>query len=61
MRPRRKKTAAIVAAPDDGTPLRLPLGNDAADGILAHLGSVETEIRTWEKLSRSTDLVASTQ
>jgi hypothetical protein len=34
--------------------LRLPLGADALDGILAHLAAVESEARTWAEVSRST-------
>ena len=50
-----KAAAAILTALDAGTaPLRLPLGDDAVDGILAHLGTVHDEIRAYEKLSRST-------
>jgi NAD(P)-dependent dehydrogenase (short-subunit alcohol dehydrogenase family) len=51
-----KAAAAIVAALNaEQTPLRLPLGNDAVDGILTHLRANLDEIRIWESTSRSTD------
>jgi NAD(P)-dependent dehydrogenase (short-subunit alcohol dehydrogenase family) len=50
-----KAAAAIRVALDaEVTPLRLPLGSDAVDGILAHLDSVKDEVLTWEKVSRNT-------
>ncbi|ONK09605.1 oxidoreductase [Streptomyces sp. MP131-18] len=51
-----KAAAAILTALDaDEPPLRLPLGNDAADAIIDHLDRAGTELRSWEKLTRSTD------
>ncbi|MDT0444684.1 oxidoreductase [Streptomyces johnsoniae] len=51
-----KAAAAILTVLDaDEPPLRLPLGNDAADAIIDHLDRVGTELRSWEKLTRSTD------
>ncbi|MFC9501751.1 oxidoreductase [Streptomyces sp. NPDC056982] len=51
-----KAAAAILAALcADEPPLRLPLGNDAADAIIDHLDRSSTELRSWEKLARSTD------
>ncbi|MFI1333307.1 oxidoreductase [Streptomyces sp. NPDC020845] len=51
-----KAAAAILTALDaDEPPLRLPLGNDAADAIGGHLDRARTELRSWEKLIRSTD------
>ncbi len=51
-----KAAAAIRAALDaPDTPLRLPLGPDAVEGILAHLDAVRTEVTTWEKTARATD------
>ncbi|KAK1181235.1 oxidoreductase [Streptomyces sp. NBS 14/10] len=51
-----KAAAAILTALDaDEPPLRLPLGNDAADAIGDHLDRARTELRSWEKLIRSTD------
>ncbi|MFC8388634.1 oxidoreductase [Streptomyces sp. NPDC057238] len=43
---------AALEAPD--TPLRLPLGADGVDGILAHLDQVRAEVLAWEKLARAT-------
>jgi hypothetical protein len=52
-----KAAAAIRSAlAADDTPLRLPLGNDAVDGIVGHLDAVRAELATWEKVSRSTDV-----
>jgi NAD(P)-dependent dehydrogenase (short-subunit alcohol dehydrogenase family) len=52
-----KAAAAIRSAlAADQTPLRLPLGGDAVDAILAHLDAVRDEVDTWEKVSRSTDV-----
>jgi NAD(P)-dependent dehydrogenase (short-subunit alcohol dehydrogenase family) len=50
-----KAAAAILAAlAAERTPLRLPLGADAVEGIRTHLEAVGEEITTWEPLSRST-------
>jgi NAD(P)-dependent dehydrogenase (short-subunit alcohol dehydrogenase family) len=54
-----KAAAAIRTALAAGKPpLRLPLGNDAADAILDHLDSVRREAVEWEHLARSTDFDA---
>ncbi|GAA2095218.1 oxidoreductase [Actinomadura alba] len=51
-----KAAAAILAALDaKETPLRLPLGNDSADAILAHLDATREEALAWEPVSRDTD------
>ncbi|NVI91826.1 oxidoreductase [Actinomadura sp. BRA 177] len=51
-----KAAAAIVAALDaDETPLRLPLGNDAADAVAASLEGALKEFQSWEPVSRGTD------
>jgi NAD(P)-dependent dehydrogenase (short-subunit alcohol dehydrogenase family) len=51
-----KAAAAIIAAIDaEQTPLRLPLGGDAVDVLLAHSDRFRTELATWEKVSRGTD------
>ena len=51
-----KAAAAILAALDDEhTPLHLPLGNDAYDGVFAHLDAARTEALAWESVSRGTD------
>jgi NAD(P)-dependent dehydrogenase (short-subunit alcohol dehydrogenase family) len=50
-----KAAAAILTALDsDQTPLRLPLGADAVDAILAHLDRVGSELSAWEKIARDT-------
>jgi NAD(P)-dependent dehydrogenase (short-subunit alcohol dehydrogenase family) len=50
-----KAAAAILAALDaEHPPLRLPLGDDAVDGILGHLESVGSELRAWEPVARAT-------
>ncbi|MEU6540543.1 oxidoreductase [Streptomyces sp. NPDC047000] len=53
--PARAAAAILTALDADEPPLRLPLGNDATDGITDHLDRAGTELRSWEKLSRSTD------
>ncbi|MDL4816102.1 oxidoreductase [Actinomadura opuntiae] len=51
-----KAAAAILAALDaDDTPLRLPLGSDAADAVAASLDGLQKEFGAWESLTRSTD------
>jgi NAD(P)-dependent dehydrogenase (short-subunit alcohol dehydrogenase family) len=51
-----KAAEAIVAALDsDKTPLRLALGNDAADMIGAYLDDSRAEFSAWEHIARSTD------
>jgi NAD(P)-dependent dehydrogenase (short-subunit alcohol dehydrogenase family) len=51
-----KAAAAILQALDSGkTPLRLALGNDAADMIAAYLDDSRAEFSAWEHISRSTD------
>jgi hypothetical protein len=52
--PAKAATAIRTALAADRTPLRLPLGDDAVDGILAHLADVQDEVRAWEQLSRAT-------
>ncbi len=52
-----KAGAAIRAALDaPGTPLRLPLGDDAVDAILGHLDQTRADLVTWEKVARETRL-----
>ncbi|WP_433462842.1 oxidoreductase [Spirillospora sp. CA-128828] len=51
-----KAAAAILKALDaDDTPLRLPLGNDAADAVAASLTGAQKEFESWESTSRGTD------
>nr|WSX78754.1 oxidoreductase [Streptomyces sp. NBC_00899] len=53
-----KAAAAILAAlAAEQTPLRLALGNDAADAIAAQLKSEVEEAAAWEPVSRGTDFV----
>ena len=52
--PVRAARAILTAVAADTAPLRLPLGDDAVDGILDHLRVLHDEVRTWEKLSRDT-------
>jgi NAD(P)-dependent dehydrogenase (short-subunit alcohol dehydrogenase family) len=56
--PAKAALAIIEALAGDATPLRLPLGDDAVDGILDHLRTVHDEVRAWEKLSRSTAITS---
>lgn len=50
-----KAAAAIVTALDaDTTPLHLPLGDDAHDGIAAHLDAVRADMVAWESITRAT-------
>ncbi|MFI1564817.1 oxidoreductase [Streptomyces sp. NPDC020490] len=53
--PAKAAAAVLTALEADEPPLRLPLGNDAADAITGHLDRARTELGTWEKLARSTD------
>ncbi|MFD0688897.1 oxidoreductase [Actinomadura fibrosa] len=51
-----KAAAAILDALDAAeTPLRLPLGSDAADAVKASLDGLRAEFEAWEAVSRSTD------
>ncbi|MFJ4914037.1 MULTISPECIES: oxidoreductase [unclassified Streptomyces] len=52
--PVRAAAAILTALDAPDTPLRLPLGNDATDAVLAALDASRAEVLTWEKLSRST-------
>ncbi|MHA6629422.1 oxidoreductase [Pseudonocardia sichuanensis] len=52
--PARAAAAILRALDADHPPLRLPLGDDAVDGILGHLDSVGAEVRAWEPVSRAT-------
>jgi NAD(P)-dependent dehydrogenase (short-subunit alcohol dehydrogenase family) len=54
-----KAAAAILAALDaEHAPLRLPLGNDAADAVAKHLDDSRAEFLAWEPVSRGTDVDA---
>ncbi|CAA9448900.1 MAG: 3-oxoacyl-[acyl-carrier protein] reductase [uncultured Rubrobacteraceae bacterium] len=53
----RKAARAILAALDaEETPLRLPLGPDAVEGIRVHMDAVRTELDRWEGVSVDTVL-----
>jgi NAD(P)-dependent dehydrogenase (short-subunit alcohol dehydrogenase family) len=52
--PAKAAAAILTALAAEHTPLRLPLGDDAVDGIRAHLASIGEELTVWESLSRST-------
>jgi NAD(P)-dependent dehydrogenase (short-subunit alcohol dehydrogenase family) len=53
--PAKAATAIRTALAAETTPVRLPLGGDAVDWIIAHLDSVRAEVTAWEKVSRGTD------
>jgi NAD(P)-dependent dehydrogenase (short-subunit alcohol dehydrogenase family) len=52
--PAKAAAAILRALAAERPPLRLPLGDDAVDGILGHLESVGTEVREWENVARAT-------
>ncbi|WP_392675440.1 oxidoreductase [Streptomyces sp. LN785] len=52
--PDRAAAAILGALAADTTPLRLPLGGDATDAVLASLDASRAETVAWEKVSRST-------
>lgn len=55
-----KAAAAIRSVlAEEQPPLRLPLGNDAVDGIASRLDAVRAELMSWEPVSRSTDIDSS--
>jgi NAD(P)-dependent dehydrogenase (short-subunit alcohol dehydrogenase family) len=54
-----KAAAAILTALDaEQTPLRLPLGPDAVDALVAHADGIRADLLTWESVSRGTDFDA---
>jgi NAD(P)-dependent dehydrogenase (short-subunit alcohol dehydrogenase family) len=57
--PAKAAAAILTALAAERTPLRLPLGGDAVDGIRSHLATVGEEITVWEPLSRSTNFDSS--
>jgi hypothetical protein len=55
-----KAAAAILTMLDaDETPLRLTLGNDAADAIAGMFDAAREEFVSWEHLSRGVDFESS--
>jgi NAD(P)-dependent dehydrogenase (short-subunit alcohol dehydrogenase family) len=53
--PAKAAAAIITALNADATPLRLPLGNDAADAIAASLDTTRAELAAWDEVTRGTD------
>jgi NAD(P)-dependent dehydrogenase (short-subunit alcohol dehydrogenase family) len=53
--PAKAADAILQALSSEKTPLRLALGNDAADMIGAYLDDSRAEFSAWEHISRSTD------
>jgi NAD(P)-dependent dehydrogenase (short-subunit alcohol dehydrogenase family) len=52
-----KAAAAIISALDaERTPLRLPLGNDAADAVRSAADRFDSDFVTWERTIRGTDI-----
>jgi NAD(P)-dependent dehydrogenase (short-subunit alcohol dehydrogenase family) len=56
--PVRAARAILTALDASEPPLRLPLGSDAVDAVLAHLDMARAEVTTWEHVSRATDFPA---
>ncbi|MEV4759923.1 oxidoreductase [Micromonospora sp. NPDC049559] len=56
--PARAAEAILAALDADPTPLRLPLGNDAADAISASLDRARAEFLAWEPAARDVDFTA---
>ncbi|MEV4425514.1 oxidoreductase [Streptomyces sp. R-07] len=56
--PAKAAAAVLTALNADETPLRLALGDDSIDTILAHLDQVRGDLTTWEKTGRDTKLDA---
>jgi NAD(P)-dependent dehydrogenase (short-subunit alcohol dehydrogenase family) len=53
--PARAAEAILAALEAEKTPLRLPLGNDAVDAVLAHLDAARAQTLAWERVGRGTD------
>jgi NAD(P)-dependent dehydrogenase (short-subunit alcohol dehydrogenase family) len=56
--PAKAATAIIAALDAEHTPLRLPLGADAADAITARLDGDRADLAAWESVIRGTDFDA---
>ncbi|MFE9859955.1 oxidoreductase [Streptomyces sp. NPDC005780] len=52
--PDKAAAAILTALASQDAPLRLPLGNDATDAVLASLDASRAEVLAWEKVSRGT-------
>ncbi|MGW6730249.1 oxidoreductase [Nocardia sp. NPDC055029] len=53
--PAKAATAIRAALAADKPPLRLPLGADSVDAVLAHLDAVRGDVLAWESITRATD------
>lgn len=53
--PARAAAAIIRALEDEKTPLRLPLGNDSVDLLMAHSDRFRAELAEWEQVARDVD------
>ncbi|MFE2917412.1 oxidoreductase [Kitasatospora indigofera] len=56
--PAKAAAAILTALAAERTPLRLVLGNDATDAILANADAARAELLAWEPVSRGTDFDA---
>jgi NAD(P)-dependent dehydrogenase (short-subunit alcohol dehydrogenase family) len=56
--PAKAAAAILDALAAEDPPLRLALGKDAADAIIASVEKNTAELRTWEHVSRNTDLTS---
>ncbi len=54
--PKKAARAILTALDAEKTPLRLPLGADAIEGIRAHMDSMRADLDTWEAVSQDTAL-----
>ena len=52
--PAKAAQAIMTALDSENTPLRLPLGADAVEGIRGKLDSVRAELDRWEDVAVST-------
>ncbi|MFC9846672.1 oxidoreductase [Streptomyces sp. NPDC060223] len=52
--PAKAAAAVLTALAAEPTPLRLPLGSDGLDAVVAHLDAQRVEIASWEKVARDT-------
>lgn len=53
--PERAADAIIAALEAEETPLRLPLGNDAVDVLVAHSERFRSELSGWERIVRDVE------
>ncbi|MFD4522909.1 oxidoreductase [Streptomyces sp. NPDC058470] len=57
--PAKAAAAVLTALAAEPTPLRLPLGSDGLDAVVAHIDAQRVEIAAWEKVARDTAFEAS--